>query len=132
MATEHLDLDAIATEWLQQCGLCDFGVLGPCTCPPGDPRALIMRLVEEIRQLRSTSERFTDPSVTESIAREIEAAKAVPGDPPCCFGPDLPCPRHLAEHLVNAMRAERLVVLTVRAADEIIRHAWEHPEEASK
>jgi uncharacterized Zn finger protein (UPF0148 family) len=79
------------------------------------------RAFEEVERLRATSERFTDPSVTEAFAREIEAAKAVPGDPPCCF-PDRPCPRHIAEHLVNAIRSERLVVLTVQAADEIIRH----------
>jgi len=118
--SDPLNLDALAAEWLQQCGLCDFGVLGPCTCSRTDPRVVMGRLIAEIRHLRATSERFTDPSVTEAMAREIASIKPAGDCGFCRYGH--PCPRHAAEHLVNAMRAERLVVLTAQAADEIIRH----------
>ena len=132
MTSEPLYLDAVGREWLTQCGPHDVGLPMACTCPTGDFRSIIYRLVEEIQHLRATSERFTDPSVVEAFAREIEAAKAVPGDPPCCFGPDRPCARHVAEHLVNAIRSERLVVLTVETADAIIRSIEAQPEAMTK
>ena len=46
-----MDLEAIEREWLRQCGICDAGLPTACTCPPGDPRAVIQRLVEEMRSV---------------------------------------------------------------------------------
>jgi hypothetical protein len=34
--------------WLDQCGSCDAGLPMDCTCPPGDPRAVILALVERL------------------------------------------------------------------------------------
>lgn len=36
------------SDWLDLCGSCDAGLLQPCTCPDGDPRAVILRLVERL------------------------------------------------------------------------------------
>ncbi|MEU0078445.1 hypothetical protein ABZY58_11160 [Micromonospora tulbaghiae] len=46
-----LDLVEVAP-WLEQCGHCDAGLPQACTCPPGDPRAVIALLVDEIVMLR--------------------------------------------------------------------------------
>jgi hypothetical protein len=127
--TEPLDLAAIVAEWQQQCGPHDYGITGgTCGCPPGDPRPVISRLIAEIQRLRSSSKRFTDPSVTEAMERELRSAMCETGCVDCLIADNRdgrPCWRHLAQHLVDAMREERLVVLTIEAADEIIRTAWD-------
>jgi hypothetical protein len=47
-------------DWLNQCGSCDVGLPMDCTCPPGDPRAVILALVERLDDVvtlhRQTSE----------------------------------------------------------------------------
>lgn len=50
---ELAGLIARARAQLVLCGLCDAGVLGQCTCPDGDPRAVILDLL-----------RLIDPEVT--------------------------------------------------------------------
>ena len=47
-----IDVEAIADEWLQPCGNCDAGFPTPCTCATGDPRPVILGLVQEIERLR--------------------------------------------------------------------------------
>ncbi len=37
-----------ALPWMQQCGSCDAGLPMGCTCPQGDPRVVISRLVAVI------------------------------------------------------------------------------------
>jgi len=34
--------------WLDQCGSCDAGLPMNCTCPSGDPRSVILALVERL------------------------------------------------------------------------------------
>lgn len=52
-APDQLDLDAIAREWLVQCGSCDYGLVEyGCRCPSGDYRPVMLRLVDELRRLR--------------------------------------------------------------------------------
>lgn len=50
------DLIQRAEASLVQCGICDFGVLGPCACPSGDPRSVIADLVAEVQALRGRLE----------------------------------------------------------------------------
>ncbi|MFJ8690214.1 hypothetical protein [Micromonospora wenchangensis] len=49
--TVPLDLVEVAP-WLEACGSCDAGLPQSCTCPPGDPRAVIALLVDEVVGLR--------------------------------------------------------------------------------
>ena len=44
----NADLLADAEKWLHLCGSCDAGLTMSCTCPPGDPRAIIQRLHEAL------------------------------------------------------------------------------------
>lgn len=49
-----VDLDAIAREWLNQCGPCDYGMPEyGCTHPQGDYRPVIAALVAEVERLRA-------------------------------------------------------------------------------
>ncbi len=87
--------------------------------------AYVQREVDEARgelaRFKETAERFGDPTVTDRIARLI-------ADAPCrcadCWNGQ-PCNRCRARAVVDAIRAEHLVVLTVEAADQIITHAKE-------
>ena len=45
---ELAELITRARAQLVQCGPCDFAVPGPCTCPAGDPRAVILDLLRLI------------------------------------------------------------------------------------
>jgi hypothetical protein len=47
------DILADADAWLTQCPSCDGGLPKACVCPPGDPRAMILKLVYEIQRLRN-------------------------------------------------------------------------------
>jgi hypothetical protein len=42
------DLIERARAQLVQCGPCDAGILGPCTCPAADPRSVILDLLRLI------------------------------------------------------------------------------------
>jgi hypothetical protein len=47
------DLDKFKGRWLRQCGPCELGVdSAPCTCPAGDYRPTMARLIQEIERLR--------------------------------------------------------------------------------
>lgn len=48
---EKLDLRKIRSEWLSLCGSCDAGLPMSCTCPDGDPRAVILKLVDHLETL---------------------------------------------------------------------------------
>lgn len=48
-----IDVEVIRAEWLGQCGICEFGVPGPCRCPDGDPRTVIGDLCDEVERLRA-------------------------------------------------------------------------------
>lgn len=45
-----VDLDAIRNTWLSQCGPCEAGIPGSCTCPEGDYRTVLLDLVREIER----------------------------------------------------------------------------------
>jgi hypothetical protein len=47
------DIVAHAQKWLQICASCDIGFPSACTCPEGDPRNVILALVQEIERLRN-------------------------------------------------------------------------------
>lgn len=47
-----IDLEEIRSTWLVQCGPCDYGIAGACNCPPGEPRAVIGDLCDEVERLR--------------------------------------------------------------------------------
>lgn len=47
-----LDLVEVAP-WMELCGSCDAGLPQACTCPPGDARVVIVRLVDEVVALRT-------------------------------------------------------------------------------
>lgn len=49
MTPELEDLIRRAEKYLVQCGICDFGIPSKCTCPPGDPRAIIQELTEFLK-----------------------------------------------------------------------------------
>ncbi len=49
--TPPLDLAEVAP-WMELCGHCDAGLPQSCTCPPGDPRMVIVALVDEIVKQR--------------------------------------------------------------------------------
>lgn len=51
MSAEPLDLDTIRP-WTNPCGSCDVGLPQSCTCPSGDPRGVILRLIAEVENLR--------------------------------------------------------------------------------
>ena len=50
-----LDLDAIASEFLQQCGLHDAGISATCACAERDYRPTMLALVREVEQLRTVN-----------------------------------------------------------------------------
>jgi hypothetical protein len=52
MSTDPLNLDEYEP-WLALCGSCVAGLPMSCTCLPGDHRAVIRRLIEEIERLRA-------------------------------------------------------------------------------
>jgi hypothetical protein len=47
------DLEAVKKEFLVQCGICDFGILGACNCPERDYRSTMDNLVRELEWRRS-------------------------------------------------------------------------------
>lgn len=58
--TGQLDLDAIANEFLNQCGPCDYGVSGACNCPHRDYRSAMSDLVREVERLRTEMGNLAD------------------------------------------------------------------------
>lgn len=49
-----LDLTAIRDEFLQRCGLCDYGITSaPCRCAGRDYRPTMLALVREVERLRA-------------------------------------------------------------------------------
>lgn len=52
-----IDLDEILAKWCVPCGTCDFGLVEyGCTCPQGDYRLVMLKLVDEIRRLRGATD----------------------------------------------------------------------------
>ncbi|MFE9955853.1 hypothetical protein [Micromonospora sp. NPDC005299] len=51
---ENADRDVVADAlaFIQQCGLCDAGLPVKCTCPTGNYRLVMARLVAEVERLR--------------------------------------------------------------------------------
>lgn len=78
-------------------------------------------MLAEIRGYRDTTTRFTDPTVTEAFAREIRKIRHAPHRDCNNCREDDACSLHIAMALVDAIRAERLVVLTVDKANDIAR-----------
>jgi hypothetical protein len=50
------DLLDRARTYLVQCGIHDAAIPGPCVCPEGDVRAVLLELVLEVEQLRAVLE----------------------------------------------------------------------------
>lgn len=48
-----LNLQAIEDEFLQQCGPCDYGIRGTCTCSRSEYRPALLALVREVERLRA-------------------------------------------------------------------------------
>lgn len=63
------DLPAIRAKWLVQCGICEFGILGPCVCLEGDPRNVIDSLCSEVELLRIQLA-ATNVAIAELLAAE--------------------------------------------------------------
>ena len=53
---ERPDVLTEAKPFVQQCGPCDAGLPMSCTCPPGDYRHVMVRLMEEVQRLRAERE----------------------------------------------------------------------------
>jgi hypothetical protein len=73
VTTEPLDLDVIRP-WFTLCGPCDAGLPMACTCPQGDPRPIVAKLVAEVERLRAdrTVERRRNAArLCRTIARRI-------------------------------------------------------------
>lgn len=49
------ELREIGARWATPCGSCDYGLAYACTCPTGDPRPVVARLLEEIDRLRQVA-----------------------------------------------------------------------------
>lgn len=71
-----LNLDEISAEWLNVCGPHDYSVTGSigCSCPEGDPRPVISRLVAGVERLTADltdlRERFAALVVLEAYIGE--------------------------------------------------------------
>lgn len=61
------DLEAIQAKWLQMCGPCDAGLPTACTHPSDDYRPVMLRLIEEVDDLRDR--------LVEAEARAIDAVR---------------------------------------------------------
>jgi len=49
-----ISLDQIKSEFLRQCGIHDYGLVGfACNCPDSDPRWIISALVSEVELLQA-------------------------------------------------------------------------------
>jgi hypothetical protein len=55
------DILAAAEPFMRVCGSCDAGLPMNCTCPPGDPRPIVSRLVAEIERLRAATPATNQP-----------------------------------------------------------------------
>jgi hypothetical protein len=76
MAGEPLDLTAITSEFLQQCGPHDFGVDNAgCNCPTRDYRPVMLDLVREVERLRAL---VPDPYPVR-LAADIRQAERMAG-----------------------------------------------------
>lgn len=52
----HEQLTAEVEPWLQQCGSCDAALPMACTCPPGDYRAVLLKVWQAYGQERHDSD----------------------------------------------------------------------------
>lgn len=67
----EIDVEAIAREWLNQCGSCDFGLPYPCTCPSEDYRGTMLSLVEEVKRLQREVETKTAVALANKRALKV-------------------------------------------------------------
>lgn len=66
-----------AARWLRVCPRCDAGLLAGCTCPAGDPRAMIERLTDAlvaVREAFDQSDLYAAAAVYIGAAWELRAA----------------------------------------------------------
>lgn len=67
-----LDLEAIANEFINQCGSCDVGMPTACTCSKQDFRPVMLKLIRELERTRKALDEaiadFQDLSTTARIA----------------------------------------------------------------
>lgn len=47
------EIAEIGATWATPCGSCDYGLPYSCTCPTGDPRPVVSKLLGEIERLRA-------------------------------------------------------------------------------
>lgn len=71
--TAPLDLEAIANEFLQQCGLHDAGISSTCACAERDYRPTMLALVREVERLRTELEQGDG---WDQAARELDRKTA--------------------------------------------------------
>lgn len=67
------DLDGIRTEFLRQCGPCEFSIPGPCQCPTSDYRPALAALVADVERYRTA----LNDLVTDCEAMPDEQATAL-------------------------------------------------------
>ncbi|MBM7788880.1 hypothetical protein [Tenggerimyces flavus] len=68
-------LAEIEATWLQQCASCDAMLPASCTCPPGDPRAVIGWLVDQVKQLGGQRILDAIDALPEPTDHQVEAEK---------------------------------------------------------
>lgn len=54
-------------DWLDQCGSCDAALPMGCTCPDGDPRAVILELVERLDAVVALHRQSSDVGLADGL-----------------------------------------------------------------
>ena len=75
-----LNLDAIAEEFLQECGICDYGIGSPCRCAVRDFRPVMLELIREVEQLRA-DHRSIEVQTLRGFAEKVDDMARVGGSP---------------------------------------------------
>lgn len=68
---EKIDLPLIRLKWLNSCGSCDAGLPMSCSCPDGDPRNVILELVNHLETLYDNYDLLCCSTMSEAM-EELE------------------------------------------------------------
>lgn len=110
--TAPVDLDAIASEFLQQCGPHDCGVIAECRCAERDHRPTMLALIAEVERLRA---------VVDQVQALADSARENPSAPPA--DDTLAIVAHWGGHQ-DLDRVERVYVRSDRGAAENLGEAF--------